>query len=142
MPFTGIVGFNFSWIHDNDLHAVDIVLMEWPLLNLDLNPFMVFMGLPKKEGPANHNQLVDEVIEEWENILREWIENLIASMARGANAANRGWGRRTFNHLILLLLHCFNKFDVLSYRDVSWMLICDHLQRIVSSTFWSELPSA
>ena len=66
--------------------------MDWPPLSPDLNPIEHLWDALKSEVrgrnpvPVNHNQLVDVVIAEWEDIPQDTIENLISSMPRRMNA--------------------------------------------------------
>lgn len=112
MPFAPFVEPNFVFMQDNArphvarqvidyLNAVDIQLMEWPANSPDLNPIEHLWDALKKKvrshrpSPVNHNQLVDAVIAEWENIPQDVIENLISSMPRRMNAVIRSRGGHT-----------------------------------------------
>lgn len=112
MPFMSFVGPNFLFMQDNArphiarqvidyINAVDIPLMEWPPYSPDLNPIEhVWDALKRKirchtPVPANHNQLVEAVIVEWESIPQDIIKNLISSMPRRIHAVIRSRGGHT-----------------------------------------------
>jgi transposase len=65
------------------LNAVDIPFMEWPPNSPDLNPIGHLWDAFKKKvrsrtlPPFNDNQLVDAVINEWENTPQEITAHLI-----------------------------------------------------------------
>lgn len=75
--------------------------MEWPPLSPDLNPIEHLWDTLKRKvrsrtpAPVNHNQLVDAVNAEWENIPQDTIENLISSMPRRLNAVIQSRGGHT-----------------------------------------------
>lgn len=112
MPFAPFVGPNFLLMQDNArphvarpviryLNAVGIPFMEWPANSPDMNPIEHLWDAIKKTirrrtpPPANHNQLVDAAIQEWENTPQEVIQNLISSMPRRMEAVIRSRGGHT-----------------------------------------------
>ena len=112
VPFVPFLGPNGLFMQDNArphvarqvidyLDHVAIPLMEWPPLSPDLNPIEHLWDALKRNvrsrdpAPVNQNQLVNAVIEEWEDMHQDTIKNLISSMPRRMNAVIQSRGGHT-----------------------------------------------
>lgn len=112
VPFAPLIGEEFLFMQDNArphvgimvldyLHEVGIRRMDWPPKSADMNPIEHVWDLLKKRvrqripTPENLQQLEQVVLEEWENIPQETIQNLLRGMQRRMLAVIRARGGNT-----------------------------------------------
>lgn len=112
VPFAPFLGDNFIFMHDNArphtanivrnyLNDVGITQMDWPARSPDMNPIEHVWDIigrrvrAKTPAPRNVHELKLALLEEWENIPQEMINNQIESMGRRIQALIRARGGNT-----------------------------------------------
>lgn len=112
VPFAPFIGNNFILMQDNArphvarcvteyLDEVGITRMNWPAYSPDMNPIEHLWDILGRRlrsriaAPASLYELRAALLEEWENIPQEVIQQLIGSMGRRIQALIRARGGNT-----------------------------------------------
>lgn len=112
MPYMPFIGENALLMHDNArphvahivrdyLNEVNIDTLPWPARSPDLNPIEHLWDRLKRcvrarePAPINRRELEVAVLEEWERIPQETVQDLIRSMPRRMEAVIRARGGNT-----------------------------------------------
>lgn len=112
VPFAPFIGNNFVLMQDNArahsartvqtyLNHVGITVMEWPARSPDMNPIEHVWDLLKRSvksrmpPPNNLNELRNALLEEWQRLPQETIDNIIRSMPRRMETLIRARGGNT-----------------------------------------------
>ncbi|GFW72757.1 transposable element Tcb1 transposase [Trichonephila clavipes] len=110
--FRGAMGAEFPFMDDNArphrenivdecLQSENITRMDWPAYSLDLNPIehvwdMLGRRIAARQPPSHLSTGTSEgMLDEWCNIPRDQIDNLIFSMPRRCKACIASSGRNT-----------------------------------------------
>ena len=111
-PFAPFIGDDFILMQDNArahsaqsvqayLSHVGIPVMQWPANSPDMNPIEHVWDLLKRRvksrmpPPNNLNELGNALLEEWERLPQEIIDNIICSMPRRMETVIRARGGNT-----------------------------------------------
>ncbi|CAK1601121.1 unnamed protein product [Parnassius mnemosyne] len=112
VPFAPFIGDDFILMQDNArahsaqsaqayLSHVGIPVMQWPANSPDMNPIEHVWDLLKRRvksrmpPPNNLNELGNALLEEWERLPQEIIDNIICSMPRRMETVIRARGGNT-----------------------------------------------
>lgn len=112
IPFATYIGDSFTLMHDNArphtanivkryLEEVELEVMDWPACSPDLNPIeQVWDRLGRQTrqrdpAPSTKETLKTALLEEWDRIPQEFIDNLIRSMPRRLGAVIKARGGST-----------------------------------------------
>ena len=109
-PYAGAVGPGFLLMHDNArshvaevcqqfLHNEGIDAMDWPARSPDLNPIehIMFRSIHQHHvAPQTVQELIDALIQIWEEIPQENIHCLIRSMPRCCKEVIQACGGQTY----------------------------------------------
>lgn len=112
VPFAPFIGDGFVLMQDNArphtalrtreyLNDVNIAVMEWPARSPDMNPIEHVWDLLKRgvksriPAPVTLGELRNAVLEEWQALSQETIDNIILSMPRRVETLIRARGGNT-----------------------------------------------
>ena len=112
IPFAPFVGDNFILMHDNArphtarivtgfLRDTNIDVMDWPARSPDLNPIEHMWDAlgravrGRLNPPETLEQLSETLIEEWNRIFEQYVQNLILSIGRRCRAVVTARGGNT-----------------------------------------------